>query len=253
MPEDHEGDSRRKEEGHEGDGPPKEADQEGDGPPKEDLLRALQAILKEKPALGVTALYLYISLLGSTYQWALFSRFDLNYFDFAEVNDFLTAAFREPVIVLFSMGYLVGGVWFLRMLGRPRARRPHDRWISWFRTSWLTRGQAVVVIIMSVAAPGLQARWRGRNMNQGWGTYAHVQLSRQPDSLRTFPVDELMLLGTTDRFVFFFHHPTEMSYIVPVANIAWKSVCTTPAPLYKPLFRLPFMPPLPPPGETCDP
>jgi hypothetical protein len=58
MPEDHEGDSRRKEEGHEGDGPPKEADQEGDGPPKEDLLRALQAILKEKPALGVTALYL---------------------------------------------------------------------------------------------------------------------------------------------------------------------------------------------------
>ena len=41
-------------------------------------------------------LYLYVTAIGMTYSWLHFDAFQINVFDFAEINDFLLAAFREP-------------------------------------------------------------------------------------------------------------------------------------------------------------
>ena len=65
-----------------------------------------------------------VTFIGVIYSWRLYSLFGVNVFDFAEANDFLLAALKEPFAFLMSvitLGLVAAQiVWFLVR----RKRRP---------------------------------------------------------------------------------------------------------------------------------
>ena len=69
-------------------------------------LSAAISFFREHPAIAGTLLYLQVNAVGVIYSWALFRNFGINVFDFAEANDFLLAAFREPFSLLSAIGIL---------------------------------------------------------------------------------------------------------------------------------------------------
>ena len=73
--------------------------------------------VKKHPAIVGTALYVYVSFLGSTYYWMYLRRFDINFFDFAEANDFLTGALRNPWILMVGLAGVGLFALFVKELG----------------------------------------------------------------------------------------------------------------------------------------
>jgi hypothetical protein len=62
----------------------------------DDVIHNLVQFFRDHPAILVTLLYAQMSAVGVIYLWSLFRQFGVNVMDFAEANDFLLAAFKEP-------------------------------------------------------------------------------------------------------------------------------------------------------------
>jgi hypothetical protein len=101
---------------------------------------ARTSLFREHPALAFTLGYLTVSAIGLTFSWALFRRFDLNFFLFADVGDFLMSAFREPMTFVLAgsaaaVGWLVHRMNRIegRWLGDPEDRGRLARGYAWVR------------------------------------------------------------------------------------------------------------------------
>lgn len=205
--------------------------------------------IKTNPAIFGTVLYLYVSMIGSTYQWMLFGQFGVNVFDFAETNDFLTAAFKQPIVILQGIAgaYLlawasprVPAVW--RLVGSSRGTQSEFSIRRSFLQPivgalWLAQvlnlGLAVLGIIAYTFAPGiLFAHEEAKRIREGWGTYIHVEFTRRVETFKTVPGTSLMLLGTTDKFVIFYEPAAERPHIVPTATIARMRTCDATKPFF---------------------
>ena len=64
-------------------------------------------------------IYIYVTLTGMAQSWFQFNAFGINVFEFSELNDFLLAAFREPVSFLAILGLITYGGMGLEDSGAP--------------------------------------------------------------------------------------------------------------------------------------
>ena len=67
---------------------------------------ALGAWLRDNWTWAASTGYLYVTYVGMLQSWTHFRTFNIDVFEFSELNDFLLAAFREPRSVMF-LGVLV--------------------------------------------------------------------------------------------------------------------------------------------------
>ncbi|MCH6573173.1 MAG: hypothetical protein IH809_05965, partial [Proteobacteria bacterium] len=81
----------------------------------------INVLLHQNPGLGVTLIYLAISLIGLMFSWSLFSEFDVNIFNFTEASDFLLAALREPMTFVMAGSALLV-TWLLDWLAMHETR-----------------------------------------------------------------------------------------------------------------------------------
>ena len=87
-------------------------------------------LLREHPGLLVTIGYLTLSLVGMMFSSSLFKRFGVDFFDYAELADFLMAGVREPRSLLVAAGGFVvawGIWWWSRGIGRTSPTWKRDR------------------------------------------------------------------------------------------------------------------------------
>jgi hypothetical protein len=64
----------------------------------------------KRPAIGGSCIYIFVSSVGVIYSWVLFREFQINIFDFAETNDFLLIAFKEPHLFLVPLIIILLGL-----------------------------------------------------------------------------------------------------------------------------------------------
>ena len=188
--------------------------------------------VKEHPAIVGTVLYVYVSLLGSTYYWMYLRRFDINFFDFAEANDFLTGAIRNPWILMVGLA----GVGLFALFVKELSERP-DLVPSIFRLSKRRHGEhgrsrpvvffAILLFVTAyIFAPGfVLASIRAQNTRDGWGSYVRLDLTSQVATLRIRSDGPFMLLGSSHKFFFLWDKSTDQTHVVPSANLASLSIC----------------------------
>jgi hypothetical protein len=70
------------------------------------IMRTYDYFLKH-PAIGGSFIYIICSIVGVIYSWFLYNKFQINIFDYAETNDFLLIAFKEPFSYLLALGVFV--------------------------------------------------------------------------------------------------------------------------------------------------
>ncbi len=183
--------------------------------------------ITEHPAIFATILYMYVSVIGSTYLWMLFRGFGVNVFDFAEANDFLTAAFKQPGVIPTGIMGVAGFALFWPMSrGFTRRDGQKSRNIVWMGSL------VVVMMFLYTFGSGFLFAWEeSQAIRRGWGTYVHIDLTTRADTPKTFPKSASMLLGTTDKFMILYEPVAQRSHIVPMASIARMRVCQTSEPL----------------------
>jgi hypothetical protein len=153
-----------------------------------------------------------MTLLGSLYQWVLFEQFDITVFDFAELNDLLLAAFRDPLVLPQALvGFIT--LYLYRLF--------HNRPTS-VRLKQAMLGSLILYTLVPPLSIGYQ---RAGSIKDGWGTYARVTLARFSDSASTSPDSVLMLLGTSESYMFFYEQSSKQKLLIPSANIAVMSLC----------------------------
>ncbi len=64
------------------------------------------SLVKENWAWAAPLIYIYVTIVGMIQAWFQFHAFGINVFEFSEINDFLLAAFREPLSFLAIVGVI---------------------------------------------------------------------------------------------------------------------------------------------------
>ena len=100
--------------------------------------------------------YIYVSVVGMVDAWKHFNAFGINVFEFAEINDFLLAAFREPQSFLVILLLIVLGLvyfvllWFFSILNNFVLPRYFSKSWSWALNIKLTRIYTAIAILTSL-------------------------------------------------------------------------------------------------------
>jgi hypothetical protein len=178
----------------------------------------------EHLGLALTLAYLFLSVVGVLHRALVFLYFRINIFDYAEPSDFLLAALRDPLVVLAAIApipltsiYYRGARWLrdhypnsmLNGSARARALTDKYRWAVY----------ALTVIVWALAFSMSYARKVSRDLETGHGR--RVQVDLIGGSLR--PVGDtmpLLLLGTTQKYVFLFDDVRKTTTVVPASNVA---------------------------------
>jgi uncharacterized membrane protein len=169
-------------------------------------------VLKEHPALIVSALYVAASVIGMFYSWAFLRRFGINVFNYAQISDFLLASLKEP----FTWGLVVLAV-VLVMLDNASSRRVEkkspSRWWAWYGTPRYRLINNFAAIYMVLLFIYTFATLQAREAHDGEGKIVDVMLADSGAATTA------ILLGTTGQFVFLFDEQTDRVDIHPIENI----------------------------------
>jgi len=194
-------------------------------PPRTPARRML-AVMAQHPALGLTAGYLVVSLLGMSYEWTLFRRFGVNFFHYADVTDFLMGAFREPVTLVLALTALIVGTltqlqieWEDRWFANREVSSRFLRGYRLYSTMAINRWAPILFFLgYSVMFIWLYSAKSADAIRNGEGE--SVTVMRVDTAPSGGPIAKL-LLGTSSRFVFLFDTKNGITSIVPIENIAW--------------------------------
>jgi hypothetical protein len=191
---------------------------------QETVLGQAARSLRKHPAIAVTLAYLYVSTIGVVYLWGLFTAFGLNVMDFAETNDFLLAAFKEPRVFAYAVGITLFSLsslaWWVRSrrLWAERRKAPVPD---------IERGvYAAVVgycIVGTFVAPVVFSWFISRGIKAGDADKVVVELrSGAGQAIASCLDGDLFLLGTTEKFAFFYDRNDQnqpRNHVIPISNI----------------------------------
>ena len=181
-----------------------------------DAFIPITSFLKEHPAIIGTLIYIQVSTVGIVYIWTLLSSFGVNVFDYAEANDFLLAAFKQPLAYItgiLTCIIMLADVMLLRYVRRKRGK-----------IVLIPRKLLAIGLVTALCYTFLPAVYFGRldarKIKQGTSGLISLKLKGKPEEVDSLlPKDKLSLIGTTDKFLFFYSNDCNKCVIVPVSNI----------------------------------
>lgn len=182
----------------------------------------------EHIGLLLTLAYLYLAGVGMLHEALVFAVFRINIISFAEPSDFILAAIRDPLVVLVSLAAfpLVAAfyAWQARMNER-NANKPRRWWSGSPATrAFIVRHFStffVSTLVLYALAFSLQyAAISAKRLRNGDGQHVTVQLVADPGHPTAPDTTQLLLLGTTQKFVFLYDPVRRTTAIVPSSNIA---------------------------------
>ena len=179
-------------------------------------------LVKKHPTLAPTAVYVYLTIVGMFDAYRHFQPYGINVFEFAELNDFILAAFRTPasIVLVASVGLYI----ILNVLPYRKAYDITSRWVrrehlknslfsqrsrSVFDTVLLLivfstpffAGSLTNLLFSDCSPKSVTVVYRGVNGHVG------EDWSRDVD-----------LIGTTEKFIFF-SDDEKCFLIVPTSNV----------------------------------
>ena len=97
-----------------------------DGNAEEQTQPLISHLFRNHPGFIITFAYLFCSAIGLSYLNALFNRFGINVFDYAEANDFLVAAFKNLTVFSFNLVVIFFAVFWKIGYDRQRLKGPTE-------------------------------------------------------------------------------------------------------------------------------
>ncbi len=178
----------------------------------DDLNTRLDAILREHPALLVSAVYVAASVVGMFWSWAFLRQFGVNVFNYAQVTDFLIASLKEPFTwVLVVLAVLM--VQADNAYSRRVERRGKTRWFGWYGSPRYRLINNIAVIALVGVFIFVYATLEAEDTQNGGGRVIDVTFE-EGGTTKT-----ATLLGTTGQFLFLYDPMTRRVDVHPFENV----------------------------------
>ncbi|WP_020411179.1 hypothetical protein [Microbulbifer variabilis] len=170
--------------------------------------------LREHWALVASIGYLYLTSVGMVQSWTLFSRYDINIFEFAEINDFLLAAFRDPgILISGGLVFLWIGIAFVYFYSKNKFNFKGDVFFA-------SKGMMINVLISAVTIPFIFSIWPDFFDRAGLHKSVTIELRRgRIPGINNLSGTEFKLIGTSENFIFVREESLEQSFIIPTSNL----------------------------------
>jgi hypothetical protein len=201
---------------------------------EDSVVMVLWRLLRQEPALIVSAGYVLLSLLGLWSSYFFYLRFELSILDYLQISDFLVAGLRDPAYAAI----LGGGIALAIVVGWPdtlRRRNPakvdalrarHWGWRLLFSrsplTSWdisgvrpLTGLCMAVALFMALGAAIYSLDKAEGIRTEGQGNRVTVHLTGDVAPLQ----GDARLLGSSSAFVFLWWPQQQRAEAVPISAI----------------------------------
>ena len=169
-------------------------------------------LLREHPALIVSAFYVAASVIGMFYSWAYLRAFGINVFNYAQISDFLLASLKEP----FTWG-LVALAFVLVTLDNAWSRRAQrkgpSRWFRWYASPYYRTTNNFGIVVLVFVFIFVFATVQARDTRAGEGKVVDVIFADSTGEVRS------LLLGTTGQFVFLYDAESSEVDVHPIESI----------------------------------
>ena len=172
----------------------------------------LRWLIREQPALLVSLLYLFASGIGMYFSWRYLRHFGIDFFDYAQVSDFLLASLKEPITWMLVLG-LVLVMLLDNWMSLNWGRKPRGRLTRWYGTPRYRRLNYLAFLGLIVLYMTVFADRKARDTLRG--DYLIVTLRLAESGI----VEERALLGTTSGYVFTFDPAAASAKVYPVEAI----------------------------------
>lgn len=169
-------------------------------------------VLAEHPGFFVSGIYFVASTIGLIYSWAFLRAFGINVFRYAEISDFLLASLKEPIIWILTLLAVALVTMDNAMSLRVQQRGP-SRFFAWYgseryrQTNYLGAVAIIIVFLFGYASV------KEEKIREGGGDVVSVHLTDGS------PPRQLVMLGTTGRFIFLYDYVAERVDIHPHESI----------------------------------
>ena len=197
---------------------------EREGEPARALFRSLASLVREHPAIAVTAAYVAASGIGMVSSSMFYSRFGINVFHYAQLSDFVLVAVRNPwasaailvaiPVVWFIMvtdDFLEGRVRWYKYIYGPKRLRALSRSVPALFLYFLLYAWAFSLLYANRLTEQVErGRWRTVEVQLQSGTFGGR------DATRPF---EVTLLGATSTHVFLYDEVDGRATVVPLENV----------------------------------
>ena len=172
----------------------------------------LSAILREHPALLVSAVYVAASVVGMFWSWAFLQQFDVNVFNYAQVTDFLIASLKEPftwVLVVLAVVMVQADNAYSRRV----ERRARTRWFRWYGSPRYRFINNIAVIALVGVFIYVYATLEAEDIKDAGGRVVDVTFEQGGTTTTA------TLLGTTGQFLFLYDPMTRRVDVHPFENV----------------------------------
>jgi len=172
----------------------------------------LRRMLVEHPGLFASGIYFVASLVGLIYSWAFLGAFGINVSRYAELSDFLLASLKQPFTWLLTLLAVALILMDNAMSLRVERRKP-GRLFRWYGNERYRQINYLLASLMVIVFLFAYAKMNEQKIRKGKEETVSVYLTDAS------PAKQLVILGTTSKFVFLYDHTSERVDIHPIENI----------------------------------
>jgi len=193
------------------------------------------SFFRENPAIAGSLLYIQATSIGIVYSYVLYNAFNINIFDYAEVGDFLLAAFKDPSVFTMAIsGVLYTALLTVIVVAREkkrfqRAERsdpenvPEDlRASANLLRIERSMGIAMVltILLFSLGPAIFFAAIRADVLKSSQAPIVSATYSSsESESARQTTVPNLELIGTTETYTLFYDTTSRRVLVIPHAKV----------------------------------
>ena len=206
--------------------------------------RSWPSRVKDHWAWVTPLIYIYVCYIGMVVSWYRFKKFGINIFEYSEINDFLLAAFRHPMsivwlafllflFILFTLLYwtIIRIIFYwtynvILFLGSRRTITPNNTTIEQKKLSFanlFNRLPILVVFILYLLGVPILAGYSSI-YDLGLGKFEceidrRVEVTFSDRGNVELKQKKYAFLGTTDNFVFFYDYDKKKAAVAPFVNV----------------------------------
>ncbi len=180
----------------------------------------------EHPAIAGSIIYIGFSVVGLFYSWVLYRNFQINIFDYAETNDFLMIAFKERVTY-----FILGTLCILYLIYRyPIMKYSVSKDVVKYFYEGRGKPYLIIAILLYLILV-FSSFYYFANKNAGIFKQSGLKISKFNVSFEAVKHEvkqelvhvgktlKLSLIGSTEKFMFFYNHSDNQTIVIPVSKI----------------------------------
>jgi hypothetical protein len=207
-------------------------------------LNKIGKYFSDRPGIGGSLIYIVISSIGVVYSWSLYREFKLNIFDYAETNDFLLIAFKEPYVLLICLVLMFVCYRIYIDISKKTEKRFEEmesilkkdqkyynpEYLKYVR-HFVKRKRFLIelyfrilypIVLYCICIPGilyLSSKGTAHLIRGKKPTVNVLYESGQQGLALVVEKLESCLIGSTDKFMFFYDHSNKNAIVIPLSKI----------------------------------